>query len=54
MEKKIEVKKDNVIKSIDANLVSLYLLTGWSKVEKHTSKPTFNKNVTRKLIEEEE
>lgn len=53
MERKVEVRKDNVIKSIDENLVSLYLLTGWTKVEKHINKPT-TKGSSRKLVEEEE
>lgn len=33
IERKIEIEKDNVIKSIDENLLSTYLLVGWSKVE---------------------
>lgn len=34
IEKKIELQKDNVTKSVDENLVSMYLNMGWSKVDK--------------------
>ena len=32
IERKVEMEKDNVIKSIDENIVSLYLNMGWKKV----------------------
>lgn len=48
---KIDVKKDNVVKSIDENLVSDYLHMGWTKVEKKSkefdeedSKLSFRRN----------
>ena len=33
-ERKIDMQKDGVIKSIDENLESLYLNMGWARVEK--------------------
>lgn len=33
IERKIEVEKDGVIKSVDENLVSTYINVGWSKVK---------------------
>ena len=33
IERKIEISKDNVTKSIDENLISIYMNMGWKKVE---------------------
>ena len=33
IERKIEIEKGNVTKSVDENLVSIYMNMGWKKVE---------------------
>lgn len=44
IERKIEVEKDGVIKSIDENLLSTYINVGWSeKKEIPTHKRTISK-----------
>ena len=48
IERKIEIEKDNVIKSVDENLVSLYLNMGWKKYEQ--PKKVKVKEVTKKSI----
>lgn len=55
IERKIEIEKDNVIKSIDENLVSLYLNMGWSKVEnkKEETVKSETKESTKKLFKKE-
>lgn len=49
MEIKVEMKKDNVIKSIDENLVSDYLHMGWTKVEKSSKKFEFEEEEQPKI-----
>ena len=46
IEKKVEMKNGEVVKSIDENLVSIYESMGWSKVEEikvPLSKKSFSK-----------
>lgn len=52
MEIKVELKKGNVTKKVDENLVSDYLHMGWTKVEKKSksfeaddSRISFKKNL---------
>ena len=40
IERKIEVEKDNVVKSIEEKLLSTYIHMGWSKVEPKVEKKT--------------
>lgn len=55
VERKIELQKDNVIKSIDENLVSMYLNMGWTKVDKQKqiAKKLISKNSGRKLFKKD-
>ena len=48
IERKIEMQKDDIIKNVDENIVSLYMNMGWKQVEQ--PKKVKSEEVTKKSI----
>ena len=52
IERKIEIEKDNIRKSVDENIVSLYLNMGWKKVnyQEEIAEKVKSKSISKKSI----